>query len=174
MADNSFVISVNGLAAGESTFLVRADKEFFANNENYEVLDADLRVSIVVDKSISKVDIDLNIDGTITVPCDRCLSPVRIPVSAEALLRLRCAGSDVALDDSQEEVFLTPGTDSLDLSQEVYDYALLALPLQRFHNEGECDAVALGYLSQPGSEDAEAGPTDTPFSSLADLLNNKN
>ena len=172
MKNNSFEISVNALAAGETTFLGHADKEFFAKNENREVLDADLRVSIVAAKQPGYVDFDLDITGGITVPCDRCLAPVNMPVSASAAFRLRLNGSGATLEDSQEEVFLNEGSDVLDLGQEVYDYSLLALPLQRFHNEGECDAAALGYLSEGSPEDSE-GSMESPFSNLADLLNKK-
>lgn len=170
--NNEFVISVNGLAAGLTEFEGHADKEFFAKNENTEVLDADLQVRIAVVKKTAVLDADLDIQGTITVPCDRCLGPVAMPVAASGRFRLRLADSDAPIEDDQEEVFLTEGSDELDLAQEVYDYALLALPLQRFHKDGECDAAALDYLSQ-GSEDSEPVLTDSPFSALADMLNNK-
>lgn len=174
MTKNDFVISVNGLAQGETTFLGQADKEFFAKFENNEILNADLDVTLFVDKQHEYVDIDCDVDGTITVPCDRCLAPVDMPVSASASFRLRLKGSGVTLEEDQEEVFLPEGTDELDLSQEVYDFALLALPLQRFHQEGECDKAALDYLSEGEPIAAEEGPVDSPFSDLANLLNKKN
>lgn len=175
MTKNVFEIPVNGLAQGETTFLGCADKEFFAKFENNEILDACLDVTMFVDKQQEYVDIDCDVDGTITVPCDRCLAPVEIPVSASASFRLRMKGSGAALTEDQEEVFLPEGSDVLDLSQEVYDFSLLALPLQRFHQEGECDKAALDYLSEgefSGSQ--EEGPVDSPFSNLADMMNKKN
>lgn len=170
MNDN-VVISLNGLKPSENIFELRLGKEFFAKFENDDVLDADLSLEITADKEPGVVDFDCRIEGTITVPCDRCLSPVAMPVHAEALLRLRLHGSQSSIEDPFEEVFLPEGTDELDLSQEIYDYSLLALPLQRFHKEGECDSVALDYLSQSPSAPDQA--TDAPFSNLADLLNKK-
>lgn len=172
MKDNEFIINVNGLAQGESIFLSHAGKEFFAKNENYEVLDADLQVTIVAVKQSDCVDFDCDITGTLTVPCDRCMQPVAMPVSAAALFRLRLNGSTAVVEDPCEEVFLPEGSDVINLDQEIYDYSLLALPLQRFHKEGECDSVALGYLSE---EDNGEKPetTDLPFSALADMLNDK-
>lgn len=175
MNKNEFVISVNGLARGEATFLGSADKEFFAKFENNEILDADLDVTLFVDKRPECVDIDCDVDGTITVPCDRCLAPVAMPVSASASFRLRLKGESVTLEEDQEEVFLSDGSDILDLSQEVYDFSLLALPLQRFHKEGDCDKAALDYLSEGDvPQPSEDGPVDSPFSALADMLNKKN
>ena len=172
MEKNEFKISVNGLATGENTILSRADKEFFASFENYEVLEADLRVTFIADKHPSRVDIECNIEGTITVPCDRCLSPVAIPVNTSNSLALRLRESDAPLGDLVEEVFLSDG-DTLDLGQEVYDFSLLALPLQRFHKEGDCDEAALAYLSK--EDDVAAAPelSQSPFSGLAEMMKNK-
>lgn len=171
MKTNDFVISVNGLASGETSFISNADKEFFAKFENYEVLAADLRVSIVAEKLADRVDFDCNISGTITVPCDRCMSPVAMPVCTGAMLRLKLAPG-AAVEDPYEEVFLPQGSDLLDLGQEVYDYSLLALPLQRLHKEGGCDASALACLSD-GDPDEAPQATDSPFANLAEMLNNK-
>lgn len=175
MNRNEFVISVNGLAQGETTLLGRVDKEFFAKFENEEILDADLDVTLFVDKRPGYVDVDCDLDGTIAVPCDRCLSPVQVEVSTSASFRLRLKDQSIALEEDQEEVFLTEGSDTLDLSQEIYDFALLALPLQRFHNEGECDKTALDYLSKGDMPvQNEDGPVDSPFSNLAEMLSKKN
>lgn len=174
MNKNEFLISVNGLPKGQTMLLGQADEEFFAGFENEEILDADLDVTFQVDKHSGYVDVEMDLDGTITVPCDRCLSPVMLDVSESASFRLRLKGEDIKLEEDQEEVFLQTGSDILDLSQEVYDFALLALPLQRFHNEGECDEASLDYLSQGDiPQTGEDGPADSPFSALADLLNTK-
>lgn len=172
MKDNDFVIEVNGLALGKTEFLARANKEFFAKNENQEVLDADLEVRIIALKQRDVVDFELCAEGTVTVPCDRCLAPVEMPVSVSNSFRLRLHGSDATIEDHQEEVFLREGTDELDFGQEIYDYSLLALPLQRFHKDGGCDAAALAYLSE-SSDGSRPEATDSPFSALAEMLNKK-
>ena len=167
--NDSVVISLNGLRPSESFFNFHLGKEFFAKFENEDILDADLRLEIVVDKQPGHVDFDCRIKGTLTVPCDRCLSPVEMDVETSGLFRLRMDASRSTVEEPYEEVFLPDGKDELNLNQEIYDYSLLALPLQRFHDEGECDSVALDYLS---SSDAPAAPsTDAPFSDLAMLLN---
>ena len=172
MNRNCFVISVNGLAQGENTFHAHADKEFFAKYENHEVLDADLKVTVVAVKSSSRVELDCSISGGITFPCDRCCSPVRMPVDVTASFVLRLSESSPAVSAPDEEVFLPDGSDALSLDQEVYDYSLLALPLQKIHSEGECDEVALAFLSEDQDGEAPAA-TSSPFSSLAEMLSEK-
>lgn len=173
MNRNDFIISVNGLSLGRTEFCAGADKEFFAKFDNEEILDADLEVTVLASKEVEKVDFDVKIAGTLTVTCDRCCSPVAMPVDVDAVFRLQLKGQGAASEDAPEEVFLPQGSDQLDLGQEIYDYSLLALPLQRFHSEGECDPVALACLSD-GEPETAPQATDSPFSSLADMLKNKN
>lgn len=160
------------MALGETRFESGADKEFFAKFDNEEILDAGLKVEISALKTVEKVDFSCSICGTLTVSCDRCLCPVAMPVDVDTVFRLNLKADSAATEDSFEEVFLPQGSDQLDLSQEIYDYSLLALPLQRFHKEGECDPAALACLSE-GEPDNAPQATDSPFSALADMLNKK-
>ena len=76
------------------------------------------------------VDVECDIDGSVTVACDRCLEKLELPVST-------------SFDESY-----APESDVLDLSQDVYDYVCTALPLQRVHEDGECNPETVKYLSK--------------------------
>ena len=156
---NPFIIPLNDWAAGERNFLSHAGLEFFQKFGNTEILDADVNVEIrVVKDGRNKVEADLHLEGTVTVPCDRCLDPVAIPVVA---------------DPSET---LTPGAGEVewDLSQAVYDFVCLSLPLQRLHPEGECDPDTVRFLShkEHGNEEAEA-QANSPFAALKGLFDSK-
>ena len=71
---NTFVIPLNDWAAGERKFHSHAGLEFFQTFDNTEILDADVNVEIrVVKEGNHKVEAELRLSGTVTVPCDRCL-----------------------------------------------------------------------------------------------------
>ena len=74
-------------------------------------------------------DVECSIEGSVTVPCDRCLEALKLPV-----------------ETGFSEVY-TPEGDELDLSQDVYDYVCTSLPLQRVHEEGQCNQETVKYLS---------------------------
>ena len=98
---------------------------------NQEILDANVNVEVRVTKEGSqKVEADVTLKGSVTVQCDRCLEPLQIPV-----------------EENPQEVF-KPGTVEIewDLSQEVYDYICLAMPLQRVHPEGQCNPDTVRFL----------------------------
>ena len=154
---DSFIIPLNGWAAGERKFRFHADTEFFQKFDNTEILDADVNVEIRVTKEgMQKVEAVLHLQGTVTVPCNRCLEPVVIPVEANP--------SEV-LAPGEEEV-------DWDLSQAVYDYVCLSLPLQRVHPEGECNPDTVRFLSRKERGDEEAA-SSSPFAALKGLFDEK-
>ena len=125
-----FIVKLNALKSGTSRLEWHADAEFFGIFENAEILGADLQVTAVLHNRGLTVDVECGIKGSVTVPCDRCLEDLVIPV-----------------DTGFEEVY-TPDSDELDISQEVYDYVMTSLPLQRVHEEGGCNGETVKYLSK--------------------------
>ena len=168
------IIPLNGLPAGKSGFSWHAGKEFFESFDNSEILDADLNVRADVEKSGSYLGVDLHIGGTLTVACDRCLEDLGMPVDETVLLSIKfgsepAEGEADASEGERETVYLPADGSDIDLSQTVYDYACLALPLQRVHPEGGCNPAAARYLSREDIEDRKE-LTDSPFSALKGLF----
>ena len=119
-----------GLATGKTEFTWAADAEFFGNFGNEDITAADLKVTAEVINHGTTVDVACNINGSVTVPCDRCLDDLEIPV-----------------ETGFEESYVPEGED-LDLSQDVYDYVCTSLPLQRVHAEGECNEETIKFISK--------------------------
>ena len=171
-----FIIPLNGLAAGENRFSWHAGKEFFEAFENAEVLDADLDVAVTVEKSGRYVGVDCEVDGKVTVACDRCLEDLDMPVRTYIMLSVKYGNEESSEDHQEGEreiVFVPEGDAEMDMSQIVYDYVCLSLPIQRHHDEGECNPEALRYLAGEGSGATGDADMDNPFAALKDLMKNK-
>ena len=125
-----FVAQLRTLRAGTSEFVWKAGRQFFEEFGDSDILDADITVTARVSNHGLTIDVMAEIDGSVTVPCDRCLENLVIPV-----------------DTSFEETY-TPESDILDISQEVYDYVLTSLPMVRVHSEGECNGETTKYLEE--------------------------
>lgn len=171
--ENKFLIPLNGLAPGKTAFDWSADKEFFSSFGNEEILDADVTVKAVVEKAGAYLGIDVELDGYLVVACDRCLADLEIPISPRVALSVKFHGAENAGADTEgdREVICVPeGNTELDLGQIIYDYACLAMPLQRVHAEGGCDPLVAGRLGE-GKEDVNTGE-DSPFAALKGLFDN--
>ncbi len=154
------IIPLNDWAAGERQCSFHADVQFFQSFDNSDIQDADVSVDVLVRKeSAHKVKVHLSLSGKVTVPCDRCLEALELPVQVED-----------TLDAEEEEMISEDG--NLDLSQAVYDYVCLSLPLQRNHPEGGCNPDTVRFLGQAERVNEEAAPS-SPFAALKGLFEEK-
>ena len=169
-----FIIPLNGLTAGENMFSWQAGKEFFESFENTEILDAHLDADVRVEKSGRYIGVDCDVRGEVTVECDRCLDELDMPIDVEIKLSVKY-GSEEPSEEPQtgeREVIFVPDTDAeLDMSQIIYDYVCLSLPMQRTHAPGGCNPLAMKYYSAPEGHDVfnEEGEMN-PFSALKDMF----
>ena len=172
--NNKFIIPLNGLTAGKNEFFWQADREFFNSFENAEILDAQLDADVIVEKSGRYIGVDCDVRGQVTVECDRCLDELDMPVDVEIKLSIKYGMEENSEEPQpgEREVVFIPDTDAeFDMSQIVYDYVCLSLPMQRVHEEGECNPEAMKRLSTgiaPATEDVEA--ENNPFSALKDMF----
>ena len=173
MGEN-FIIPLSDLTTGRNEFSWHVGKEFFESFENAEILDAELDAVVSTEKSGRYVGIDCNVSGTLVVECDRCLGDLTMPVDVDILLSVKYGNeesSEEHQEGEREVVFVPEDNADFDLSQTIYDYVCLSLPMQRCHEEGDCDPAAMKYLG--ASEDADAfgeEERDNPFASLKDMF----
>ena len=171
--NDKFLIPLNGLTAGETMFSWQAGKEFFDSFGNSEILDAHLDTDVKVEKSGRYIGVDCDVRGEITVECDRCLDDLEIPVDVEIKLSVKY-GNEESSDEPHEgerEVIFIPETDAeMDLSQIIYDYVCLSLPMQRVHEPGECNPEVMKHYGAPEESEVSTEEVETPFSALKDLF----
>lgn len=169
-------VPINGLAQGRKEFRWRVGKKFFEHFENSEILAAELEIEVSAEKSGHFIGIDCDITGNVTVACDRCLEDLMLPVGTGFCLSVKFgqepSGSSDAGEGEREIVWLQESDAELDLGQIVYDYVCLSLPVQRVHNEGECNPEAVRYLSSEDEQggDSQCKDASMPFASLKDLI----
>ena len=130
-------IEIRGLSYGEHPFSFKVDGSFFEAYENDTVSDADLDVSAVVTKEHGRMALDLSITGNVTVKCDRCLADLTVPVDIQVPFSVMFSSYAAELDSDSADI---------DLSQIIYDYVSLSLPIKKVHPDGQCDPVMMEKL----------------------------
>ena len=168
-----YIIPLNGWAAGEREYRWQADIKFFQKFDNADILDADVAIAAQAVKSGHYIGVDLDVQGSVTVPCDRCLEDLTLPVEAHPAFSVKfgeeAASEDQMQEGSREILFLSDSDADLDLCQVIYDYVCLALPMQRVHAEGECNPDTVRFLGHE-PENEEAGDKNSPFAALKGLF----
>ncbi len=174
--NKDFIIQIKGLQNGEHEYEFPIDGAFFRNFENSQILDADLNADVLLEKGGGWMNIEADVTGTVTVECDRCLDDVVLPMDFYCTMTVKFA-KDLSDDDGDEFIVMDPTESELDLSQFLYDYVCLNLPLQKVHPEGECNEQMmqkLGSFSPEGEQSKAQIEQNSPFGALKELLNKKN
>ena len=151
-------LKIKTLAFGTQCFECHIDESFFDEIEHTDVRHADVDVNLTVTrKSESTFRLEISCHGTVTIPCDRCLDDLDLPVDVDYSLNVEQMGTEV--DDSNDELLIVPSDwRELDAAPLVRDTVLLALPMTRCHeSEDDCNADMLDALDR---HRAEAVPDD--------------
>lgn len=165
-------IPLTGLKTYPETTQFAVSGDFLEDFGQEEVLDADLRLTVVLDKEPGGFSLELDFEGKLTLRCDRCMEEMDWPLSFSAQYALRRTSDkdfeDVEeTEDGREIIPLGPSDKFFDLSQLVYDELCLSIPIRHTHPDGKCNPESTKYLTdKPGGE---GEMMDTPFAGLKDL-----
>jgi|GEM_PF-30151 len=122
---------------GVHVFHFRVDGGLFRAFGSTEIKDGDCDVSVALERGESMLTLDVNVDGSVVVECDRCLEDCNVPIHYEGQLLVKF--SDEVHEYDGEVIWLLPMEDEVDLTQYIYESIVLALPYQRVHPDGECN-----------------------------------
>ncbi|MBI9035192.1 MAG: DUF177 domain-containing protein [Bacteroidales bacterium] len=167
-----FKIQFSGLPFGYHQYQLDADDKFFEAIEYSEVKKGTVKVDIELEKQERFLILNFDIDGTVIVPCDRCLDDLECEVSGQN--RLIVKFGDEAGEES-EDVVIIPRTDhQFDVSHLVYEYIILMLSPQRMHQEDEngnlvCDPEILARLRNENIQQDQDQGSDPRWDSLKGL-----
>ena len=149
-----YAISFKGLSLGSHVFDWTIDGSFFALYEMSEISDASIDVQLKLVKHTRFLELTFIMDGWAEVSCDRCLDPLKLEVSSDARMFVRF-GDHAGEDESEDSdvIILPHDEDQLDVTQYLYEYAHLNLPIRRVHpddpnGKSTCNAEMLSKLNE--------------------------
>ena len=177
MMKASYKLPLKSLPLGKQEFNYHLDGPFFNEIERSEVTSGSVDVALTVTRDKDDMmELDFVCKGVITVPCDRCLDDLELPVQADYHLTVKLGEQ---LDDSVDNMLEVPAHwRELDLEPVMRDTVLLTIPIMHCHDEGDCNPEMMARLAE-ATPSAEAGeeagqPADTRWQALEKLKGNNN
>jgi uncharacterized protein len=168
-----FVISFSGLSLGKHDYEFEVDDTFFESLEYSEIRKGNIHVDMTLEKTTIMLLLNFSFKGKATVTCDRCGDEFEIPVEGENRLIVKFGA--VPMEETEDIIVIPEGEHEIDVSQYIYEYIILALPLQRIHPddaEGNsmCDPDVLKKLEEISVKHTEG--TDPRWDALKGLNDN--
>jgi uncharacterized metal-binding protein YceD (DUF177 family) len=168
--NRDYIIPIKGISIGKHKYDFTIENSFFDEYENRDIYGANLNVSLDLDRSATLIELEAEISGVVRTECDRCLEEMEHKLDTSAKLIVKFVKSTQE-EDNDEVMTIDPSESELDIKQFLYDYICLALPIQRVHNEGECDPLMIEKLEAFRNTPSEGDKTESPFGKLKDLIN---
>ena len=152
--NREFEIAWQGLKPGPHTYVYDIDDRFMKEREAVgDITNWNARVSLIFDKHENFFMLHFDIDGKVTVPCDRCgdIFELRLWDEFDLIIKL-AGGDDEDIPEEEDDIAFIPRSETvLDISGWIYEFLMLSVPLQHIHPDNPdgssgCNEEALDLL----------------------------
>lgn len=134
------------MSPGTHTFEYHLNKTFFSNMESEDVHDADLNVNLTVEYKADVYSMNFEIEGIVTLICDRCLDDLEFPIDTTYHINVKY-GEDY--NDDSDDLLVIPESDNyLNVAYMIYDTVALAIPIKHVHPLGKCNRQMSAMLKK--------------------------
>lgn len=174
MKHKEFSIPFSGLKQGKHEFDYKIDNKFFESFGYNEFNGADINLDVVLNRTITMLELDFNAAGTVNVDCDITSEPYDQPISTEMNLVVKFG--DAFNDDDDELLIIPHGEHQVNIGQYVYEMLVLAVPQKRVHPgiaDGTLKSDVLEKLKELQPKESKVNKTDPRWDALKKLLNDK-
>lgn len=133
-----------------------------------------VQVEVELKKSHNQLIVDSSVLVNADFECDRCTSSFSKQLSADYEM-VYLTGVDPVESESVNIVYLSPETDVIDISDDVRDYSILAVPMKKLCSE-ECKGLCsrCGKNLNEGACSCSNDETDIRWKPLIELKNKLN
>jgi uncharacterized protein len=164
-------IQVGGLSEGVHEYSFRvAPAELGLSSEFRDAVD----VKATLEKTSRQLLLRGSVATTAEVECDRCVALIREPIGSGYQMHYVWEETDAERIDPSEVQVLLPGQTVIDLSDDVRQTVLLALPLKHVCRE-DCKGLCphCGRNLNEGTCDCKETRVDGRWDKLRELQNNR-
>jgi len=127
------------------TFEFDLDDAYFKKIDSPEVQKGNVKAKVSVQKKLTTFELLFILDGTITIPCDRCLDDMEQPIHYKEKLQVRFGEKF----DEIDEIVIVPESDGgINIAWFLYEFIVLNIPIKHVHQTGECNKTMVTKLKR--------------------------
>lgn len=136
---------------GRHEFYFQAGSDLFDRFEIKQFSSGNIYIKIVIEKNPSFMILELQLNGTLRVTCDRCLDEFDQPVEYTGKIYLQREKDKIY--DVNDVIVIPAFSEELDTSRIIFDYSTLSLPPKCIHpvnkaGESLCNPEMIKRLEQ--------------------------
>ncbi|MHC5352688.1 YceD family protein [Myroides sp. LJL115] len=162
--ENKFLIPFIGLKNGTHRFDFPIEDDFFEDYQYKDFNKVNVNAVILLNKKSTLLELQVNIEGTVNVPCDITNQDFDLPIEGEIKMIVKFGEE---FNDDHDEILIIPFTEhQIDVKQYIYELIILGIPQKRIHPgvlDGSLESEALdilGYYNEEEEDEDEEGEID--------------
>lgn len=130
-ARKQFDINILKLSNGDHHYEYDINSSFFSEFEDSFIEKGDLKANVILTKSETMIQASFEIEGEVELTCDRTLEKFNEPISANENLIFKYGEEFKEL--SEDIIIIPKDLPTLNISQYVYEFIGLAVPMKKLH-----------------------------------------
>ncbi|MEL6658686.1 MAG: DUF177 domain-containing protein [Bacteroidota bacterium] len=149
-----YILPLKGLGTGSHQFTFAVDSDFFAAFPDSPVQQAEVQLTLDLDKRPNLLVLDFSYNGWVEEKCDRCLTQIQLSVEGANQLLVKF-GEPEEENEDEDVVYIPAETAVWSVAQFAYEYILLGIPMIKACEEvsDTCDQEMLSILE--GNDNSE-------------------
>lgn len=153
-------IPLRGLSEGKHEYEYELNNQFFAliDDGTSDIKKGNLKVELSLKKTSVTFELGFVINGTVQVPCDRCLDDM--PMDVETKNRLIVKFGKEYSEESDEIVIIPEDDGEINIAWFLYEFIVLSLPAKRVHPAGTCNKAMSSKLNKHRAKSTEDDSED--------------
>ena len=144
-------INLAQASAKAESIHVALDSSFFSSLDQEEIEGGNINVTLKVKTPVHQIyAVTVDIEGSVIVRCDRCLDPLTLNIEAHEEIKVKDGEQEE--NDGWDLKYAECTDSSHDFSWDIYEIAETSLPMQRVHEEGECNPDMVGRIMRDDAD----------------------
>ena len=155
-----YEIAFVGLKPGTHQYEYRVDDKFFVPYGEQDFTNCKAHIKLLLDKKNGFMQLKFDVDGTTDVVCDKCGNSLPMQLWDEFNIIVKIVDEPELMNEQEEDpdvYYISRGESHLHLSDWIYEFINLSIPLQKMCKESEmggpkCNTEVLEKLKQMEQE----------------------
>ena len=152
MSSQSFYnIAFKGLSQGKHIFEYEVDEKFFSEFGGGVVDEGKVKVLVTLEKQSALMVVWFDIEGIVTVQCDRCLEMYDQPIKSQERIFVKFGEKEFS--DGDDVIWVSVNDYQINVAQLIYEFVCLAVPIKKVHPDDQngnstCDPQMIEKLDK--------------------------
>ena len=166
-----YLIKFSGLKEGIHLFNYELGNKFFKNFDYYDFADANIKTILELEKKQTLLNLKFKFYGNVEVQCDLSMEMFSLELKTEYNVVVKF--KDDIISSDEKVIFLSTGSNSIDVSHIIYESIILAVPQKKVHpgiENGSLKSEIIKKLEELKPKRNFKEKTDPRWDKLKDLL----